>query len=161
VSTADAVTREVAWLCTSGDSLPALLKAQGGPFDVVQGYWPRTAPKNTRALYLVRTLIHDQRSANVRSMATYTFAARLLWPMLSSAGNAEAEQQALDNAIDKVIGRVQGPLFDKTHGNRFLSVAENPAYITVQITDPEQALGTDRVLRAEVGYSADDFEISN
>ena len=47
MSTADAVDREAAWLATSGDGLPALLVTAGGPFGVVQAYWPRTPGKRT------------------------------------------------------------------------------------------------------------------
>jgi hypothetical protein len=160
-STGDAVAREAAWLAASGDGLPALQAADGGPFDIVQPYWPRTAPTNKRALYLVRATIRDQRTANIRTMATYSFVAKLLWPMLSSSGSAEAEQQTFDDAVALLLTRINAPMLDKTHGGRFLSVGENPAYVEVVFDDPERLLAEGRVLRAEVRYSADDFEINN
>lgn len=161
MNTADAVAREVAWLTATGDGLPALLAADGGPFEVVQGYWPRVAPTNKHALYLVRATIRDERSANIRTMATHAFVAKLLWPMLASSGSAEAEQRAFDAAIDRLLTRINGPMLDKTHGGRFLSVGENPAYVEVVVDDPERMLAEGRVLRAEVRYSADDPEINN
>jgi hypothetical protein len=161
VRTADAVARETAWLSSSGDGLPALLKADGGPWDVVQGYWGRTPPTNRRGLYLVRQKTHVERSANIRTTPTYQFLLKAWWPMLASSGNAEEEQRSLDAAIDLVVTRIAGPLLDKTHGGRFHSVAENPAYIDVDFDDPERTLADGRVLRVEIRYSADDFEISN
>jgi hypothetical protein len=161
VSTGDAIEREAAWLTTSGDGLPALLKAAGGPFDLVQGYWPRTAAKNRRGVYVTRPRIHNERSASIRTMPTYTFVLKIVWPMLASSGSAEDDQRALDDALDLIVTRVAGPLMDKTHGNRFLSVAEKPAWVDVDVDDPERVLADDRVFRAVVTYSADDFEVSN
>jgi hypothetical protein len=161
VSTADAVAREAAWLRTSGDNLPALLKAQGGPWDVVHPYWGRTPPSNQRGLYLLRQKIHYERSANIRTMPTYQFLIKVRWPILTSTGSAEEEQQSLDNAIELVVARIAGTVLDKTHGNRFLSVAENPSYIDVDFDDPEHSLSDGRMLRADIRYAADDFEISN
>jgi hypothetical protein len=161
VSTGDAVARETAWLRTSGDGLPSLLKAQGGPWDVVHPYWGRTPPSNQHGLYVVRQKLHYERSANIRTMPTYQFLIKVRWPILTSTGNAEEEQQSLDDAIDLVVRRIAGPLLDKSHGNRFLSVAENPSYIDVDFDDPEHSLSDGRVLRAEIRYFADDFEISN
>lgn len=161
MSTGDAVAREVAWLTASGDGLPALLRSAGGPFEVVQGYWPRTAATNKRAVYVTRSRAHNERSANVRTMPTYTFVLKVVWPMLASSGSAEEDQQALDDALDLIVARVAGPLLDKSHGNRFLSVAEKPAWIDVDIDDPERALADGRIFRATVTYSADDFEVSN
>jgi hypothetical protein len=158
---ADAVAREVDWLTTTGDGLPALQAAAGGPFEVLQGRWPRTAPTNKRALYVVRLNAVDQRTANIRSMVTHQFVLKLLWPMTLSNGSAEDAQEAFDAAIDQVVTRINGPLLDKTHGNRFLSVAENPGNVRVDWDDPEQSLADGRVFRATVSYPADDFETNN
>lgn len=53
MTTADAVDRETAWLQTVGDSLPALLSTAGGPFDNVQGYYPRTPSMEQKTLYVM------------------------------------------------------------------------------------------------------------
>lgn len=158
MSTADAVTRETAWLQTSGDGLPALLASAGGPFDNVQGYFPRTPSMEQRSLFVMRQRIRQTRTENVRLMPHYPFLLRIWWPLLSADGSAEEEQQALDNAVELVVARVSGPEFDKTHGGRFLSVAENPRLIDVVFHDPMVTLMQRNTLICDVTYSADDLE---
>lgn len=160
MSTADAVTRETAWLQTSGDGLPALLATAGGPFDNVQAYFPRTPPMEQRSLFVMRQRINQPRVANVRLRSQYPFLLRIWWPLLSADGSAEEEQQALDNAIELVLERVSGPEFDKTHGGRFLSVAENPRTVSVVFHDPMVTLMQRNTLICDITYSADDLEIT-
>jgi hypothetical protein len=161
VDTADAVDRETAWLCTSGDGLPDLLADMGGPWDNIQAYWARTPATRQRSVYVLRRAIRDERTANIRRMPTYAFLLKIVWPISTSSGAAEKEQRALDAAINLLLTRIDGPMLDKTHGNRFLSVAENPRYVDVNYIDPEQTLSQVAALRAEITYSADDFEIND
>jgi hypothetical protein len=137
-----------------------LLSSASGPFDVIQGYWPRTPSTERRGLYVMRQRIRQPRFADVRLMSQYPFLLRLLWPMLDNTGSAENEQQALDNAVELVFQRVTGPPFDKTHGNRFLSVAENPRTLDAVFHDPERTIGQFGALICDVTYSADDPEIT-
>lgn len=159
MSTADAVDREVAWLQTSGDGLPALLVSAGGPWDNVQAYQPRTPGKRASNLYVLRRGIHEKRFANVRRMPTYEFVLKAVWPLSSGQGIAEADQRAFDAAVDLVLTRIGGLVGDKSHGGRFLSVAENPEYVNVRFADPEQTLGASE-FHAEITYYADDTEIT-
>jgi hypothetical protein len=158
VSSADAVARETAWLTSSGDGLPALLKQAGGPFDVVQAYWPRSQRAKQRSIFVLRRDINDERFSVARRMDTHEFVLRIVWPMLSGTGAAEDEQQALDDAIELVKVRVHGPLQDKTHGGRFLSVAENPSAIRVSFTDPAHTVDL-AYFEAEITYHGDDVEV--
>lgn len=156
----DAVDREVAWLRSSGDGLPALLKADGGPFQVIQARNARTPQTRQSGLYLTPARVNDARWGNARKLATFSFRASLWWPVgvtTVGVGIAEVEQQALDEAIGLLIDRVRGLMGDHSHGGRFLAVAEAPASteIDVQYTDPEQTL-SDGVLRAQVLYQAQD-----
>lgn len=160
MSTADAVDRETAWLQTSGDSLPALVKTAGGPFDNVQAYFPRTPSMEERSLYVLRRRINHPRTANVRLMPQFPFHLIVWWPILDGTGEAEADQRALDFAVDLVLARIAGPLLDKTHGGRFLSVAENPRVVDVEFADPELTIPSG-FLRADVTYSADDLETND
>ncbi len=162
MSTGDAVAREAAWLQSSGDTLPALLKPQGGPFDVVQAYWTRTPDVNARSLYVLRRRLGVPRTANQRIMPQHPFQLVVWWPVLDGTGSDEAEQQALDNAVDLTVTRINGlllPVMDKTHGGRFLSVAENPRLVDVEFTSPEVTL-PQGYLRADITYSADDLELN-
>lgn len=161
MGTADSVDREVAWLTTSGDGLPDLLSSVGGPWDNIQAYWARTAATRQKTVYVLRRTIRDQRTANIRRTPTHEFLLKIVWPIATSSGAAEKEQRALDSAVDLLLTRIDGPLMDKTHGGRFLSIAENPRYVDVTFLDPEQTLSQVAALRAEVTYSADDFEINN
>lgn len=159
VSTADAVDREVAWLA---DPSGGLLKAHGGPWDVIQAYWPRTPATRKTGVYVLRQRIRDQRVANQRKRPNYLFMLKLWWPIgATTAGTQEAEQEqrAFDAAIDLLLQRVRGSLADKTHGS-FLSVGEVPERedIQVHIYDPEQTLSSG-VLRAEMTYPGDDVDV--
>lgn len=158
--TADAVARETAWLVASGDGLPALLATAGGPWDTVQAYYPRTPYEQRRSIYVLRHRVEQKRFAAQRVMHTYPFRLILWWPILALDGSAEEEQQAFDNAIDLLLQRILGPLGDKTHGGRFLSVAEDPKISDVDFTDPEQTIPAMGGFRAEVTYSADDREVN-
>ncbi|MFL4491566.1 hypothetical protein ACJ6WD_09935 [Streptomyces sp. VTCC 41912] len=160
MSTADAVDREVAWLTTSGDGLPALLTSAGGPWGSIQAYQPRTPGRRNTYVIVLRRAIHDKRFANVRRMASYEFVLKLIWPLTSGQGRAEDDQRAFDAAVDKLLTRIDGLPGDKSHGGRFRSVAENPEYVTVRFVDPEQTMPPEAEFRAEVTYFADDIEIN-
>lgn len=164
MSTADAVFREAAWLKTTGDGLPSLPAAAGGPWKTIQGYWPglRWATQQT-GIYVLRTHLGDDRVASQRIRDSYEFNLKLVWPILTpTAPLAETEQQKFDNAIELLIQRIRGPVGDKTHGGRFLSVGEVPREppVTVVFADPEVTIPADKALRATVTYYADDLEIT-
>ena len=161
MSTADAVDREVEWLQAYGDGLPALLASAGGPFGVVQGYWARTPGKRTAGqLYVMRESITERRLANQKRMSTYDFVLKLVWPLTSGSGNAEGDQRDFDAAVDLVLLRIGGFLGDKSHGGRFLSVAEVPKWVSVHFEDPVATFPPEAEFRAQIHYSADDYEIS-
>ncbi|RLU81129.1 hypothetical protein CTZ27_33360 [Streptomyces griseocarneus] len=151
--------REVSWLTSSGDGLPALLVSAGGPWGNVQAYQPRTPGKRGTNLFVLRRQIHDRRFANIRRIPTYEFALKAVWPLSSGQGVAEADQRAFDSAVDKILARIDGFPGDKSHGGRFRAVAEDPQYVTVRFTDPEQTLGIGE-FHAEITYFADDFEVT-
>ncbi|MEU0940102.1 hypothetical protein [Embleya sp. NPDC005971] len=160
ITTATAVDREAAWLRTSGDGLPALLAVDGGPWDVVQAYMSRTPGQRKRQLYVVRERVEQPRTSVGRMMATHHFKLKIIWPMSSGDGNAEASQRAFDAALDVVLQRVAGFLGDKTHGGRFLSAAENPPRVTIDYEPVEQALQQQAgAFFATVSYACDDPEI--
>jgi len=160
VSTADAVDREAEWLRSAGDGLPALL-APAGPWDVVQGYVPRSPAQLQCSIYVTRSRLRDPRVANQRKRPAHSFRLRLLWPIGSTSTDrvAEDEQRAFDNAIDLLVQRVRGTVGDHTHGGRFLSVAEAPETdpVTVDFDDPMASILAG-ALTARVTYPADDNE---
>lgn len=159
--TADAVDREAAWLQTWGDNgLPALLAADGGPWDTVQPYYPRTPYEDKRTIYVLRHQLRQRRFATQRVIHTHAFRLICWWPILDGTGSAELEQQAFDTALDLLLQRILGPLGDKTHGGRFLSVGEADRLVEVDYTDPEQTVPNLGGMRAEVTYSADGREVN-
>jgi hypothetical protein len=160
VSTADAVAREAAWLSTTGDGLPSLLKSAGGPWDVIQAYRPRTPATQKTQLWVLRRRVATERFLEQRRIPTYHFHVAAWWPIgATSTGTAiaEAEQAALDAAIDLLIQRIEGYPSDKSHGGRFMSVAEAPAgsAIGVEFGDPDQGIAVG-AFSASIIYSADD-----
>ena len=159
----DALDREAAWLSASGDGLPALLRVDGGPFQLVQARWPRVQATRKTALYVLRSPSNTarvQRFAAERSMATHRFLLRLFWPLANGQGSAEDEQLAFEQAIDLVLQRVEGVFGDHTHGGRFLSAAEPPEPITVTDYDPARDMKAG-VFIAAVTYTADDPDFAN
>lgn len=158
MTTADAVDREVAWLSTSGDGLPALLASAGGPFTNIQAYWPRTPGRRNTNLYVLRRSFTLRRFANVRQMATHELVLKIVWPLQSGQGRAEDDQRALDAAIDKLVLRIAGFPGDKSHGGRFRSVAEDPPQVHVQFSDAAHTMSPEIEFLAEITYHADDPE---
>jgi hypothetical protein len=162
--TSTAVAREAAWLQVSTDSLPALQVADGGPFDVVQAYWPGNRLGTQQAgIYVTRKSIADQHPVSQRFRPQYLLELKLVWPVKQAVSPlAETEQQNFDNAIELLLARIRGPVGDKTHGGRFLSVAEVPeqAPVAVDFDDPETTIKAAKELRAIVQYHADDFEFN-
>lgn len=163
MSTADAVQREADWLraYSATDGLPALLKTNGGPFDVVQAYVPRTGGQRQARLYVTRAQLRVERFGFNRKINHHTFVLRLYWPQSSPTGQAESVQQAFDTAVDAVVQRVSGLFQDKTHGARFLSVAEDPTDIGVQFADPEASIQAKAELTALITYQADDQDYTS
>jgi hypothetical protein len=165
LNTETAVTRETAWLNTAGDGLPALTEPNGGPWDTITAYYPRTPYQERRTIYVMRHKIQQKRFGAQRVLHTYPFRLILWWPLLDREGSAEADAQLFDDAIDLLLQRILGPLGDKTHGGRFLSTGEgalgdgSASRVDVDYTDPEQTLLLGG-LRAEVSYSADDIEVN-
>jgi hypothetical protein len=153
MSTADAVARETAWLKTTGDTLPSLLTADGGPFNSIHGYMPRTPARRETAIYVLRRSVTISRFAHIRRMPTHAFNLVCDWPMTNTTGDAQAAQQAFDNAIDLVLQRIGGLVGDKTHGGRFLAVAEGTSELHVEFAHVHDALYT-----AQISYTADDAE---
>lgn len=153
--TADAVTREVAWLTTWGDNgLPALLTADGGPWDVVQAYYPRTPYEERTSIYVLRRQTQQRRLATQRIKQLYPFRLICWWPLRDVSGSAEVEQQNFDTALDLLLQRILGPLQDKTHGGRFLVTGEAERLVDITYTDPERTIPQMGGLRAEVTYTA-------
>lgn len=163
MSSADAVSREAEWLAAydAADGLPGLLKVSGGPFDVVQAYVPRTGAQRQSRLYVTRSSLRVERYGFNRKINHHAFMLRLYWPQSSPTGQAESVQADFDAAVDLVVQRISGLFQDKTHGARFLSVAENPADIDVQFTDPEATIQAKAELTATITYQADDQDYTS
>jgi hypothetical protein len=162
MSTADAVAREVAYLTTIGDSLPSLPSSAGGPWQVVQAYWPRTPAVNKTGVYVLRPLLDDQRASNQRIRPRYQMRLRLVWPVTTTTTSLlETAQSDFDAAVDLLVQRIRGPLGDKTHGGRFLSAGEVPRTVQVSWEDPEVTMGQFKQLRAQAVYSIDDLEVND
>ena len=155
----DALDREAQWL-TAVDDLPNL----NNVFEIIQARWPRTLQVKKRGLYVLHDspAAHNQRTTNQHTMTTFGIQLMIVWPFktTSAASPAETEQAGLDAAIDAVTARVFGELLDHTHGGRFLSVAEDPTRLTVDMSDAAQGVA-DFGWTARIRYTADDFETVN
>lgn len=158
VTTADAVDRETLWL-TAVDALPPLLVDNGGKWDIVNAYQPRTPAARKNQIWVLRRNIRMERFALVRKIPKYLFYLRCWWTLSNPTGSAEVDQRAFDAAVNDVLIRVNGlgePGADKTHGGRFLSVAEDPGLVEVAFVPPDTTLMPSAAFAAEITYWADD-----
>lgn len=176
ITSSDACDREAAWLSlpgTAADGLPSLLVIDGGPWDVVQAYVPRTPAVRKGQVFVTRSTMVLERLANVRSIFAYDFVLKLRWPLSNGAGNAESDQRAFDVAIHQLCMRIRGigpnqpGGSDKTHNGAFLQVAEGSEVthtmpgIRVQFVDPEQTITSGVDFQATVMYAADDRDFND
>jgi hypothetical protein len=76
----------------------------------------------------------------------------------NTTGNEEAENATFDLAVDQVLQRVLGLPGDKTHGGRFLSVAETPEYVSYVQEDPAISFPNRAGFVGTFTYYADDVE---
>jgi hypothetical protein len=168
VTTADAEAREAAWLATTTDTLPALLATAGGPFEIVQAFWPGAKFAARRnAVYVQRTRAIMPRFGGRRIMPGYQFLLKIVWPLKATvAGIAETEAQNLANAVELLLQRIDGLPGDKTHNGRFLSAGEGlegtslaGLHPVVDFLDPEVTIPQNGWLRAQITYPANDVEI--
>ncbi|HEY6021607.1 MAG TPA: hypothetical protein VIY48_17590 [Candidatus Paceibacterota bacterium] len=157
-STADAASREAAWLNSFGDGLPALTTANGGPWDLIQAYNPRTPGKRKNTIYVTRPEFRVDRFANIRQMAHYTFKLAMMFSLSNISGSEEIDQTNFDVAVDLVLQRILGLPQDKTHGGRFLAVAEKPEFVHFEQVDPVQTIVSNAAFIGSFTYHADDFE---
>ncbi|MGW1073134.1 hypothetical protein [Streptomyces sp. NPDC002537] len=75
-------------------------------------------------------------------MPSYEFVLKLIWPLSSGQGVAEADQWAFDAAVDELLARIDGFPDDKSHGGRFRAVAEDGEF------------------HSEIACSANDLEVT-
>lgn len=176
ITSADAVDRETAWLNLPGttqDGLPSLLKLNGGPWDAIQAYNPRTPAARKAQVFVTRTDLAVERLAHVRSIFAYDFLLKCRWPLSNGAGNAESDQRAFDVAIHLLCMRIRGVGpnqpggSDKTHNGAFLQVAEGSDVtrttpgIRVHFVDAEQTITSGLDFMATIMYAADDRDFND
>ncbi len=162
--TATAAAREAAWLNTTGDSLPWLPVSAGGPWEIIQAYWPGARfPSQKTGIYVLLKSSGDYFVAANRYRPQHLVTLKLVWPVRHNTSPlAETEQQNFDNAISLLRQRIRGPLGDKSHGGAFLSAAQVPQQnpLAVDYDDPETTIPAGQGLRATVSYHIDDQEFT-
>lgn len=126
MSYADAVAREVAWLNADLSALPVpiptLLKPTG-PFDLIKAFGrSEKARVPGRILFVSRERAPEYRLALQQKFHVHHFRLKIGWPV--RATTQETDLSNLDTALELLLTRIRGPIGDKTHGGRFLSVAE-------------------------------------
>jgi hypothetical protein len=164
-----AVTREAAWFTAdppaSFPSAPLLRKKTDptAPFDVVQGHRPRDEPRPGRnSLYVYLDPRKSQRQPIVASgemrEPRYFFIAHIVWSFQAASRLAEEAEQELENAIERVLTRIDGPYGDKTHGGAFANAgALGDEAVVEYAADPLDAIRTRGQVDVMVCYGASDF----
>lgn len=159
LNTDSVITRETAWLNITTDTLPALV-GTGAPFAVISAQFPRQKG-NLPAVRVTRSEFRTIPYATQQTFTRHAMRLRVWWPVLGS-GDAAAAATALDAALELLLQRVVGPVDEKKHGGRFMSVAEEKTGqpgVIVKITDPEVALAHGKALTADVLYVIDDLPV--
>jgi hypothetical protein len=160
MSYADALDSEEAWFTSSVAGLPALLEP-AGPFDVVSAGIKRLS-QAPRQLFLGHGPTTDRRqSKDSDRRVDHEIVALIFWPSTVASTRADEDQEALDDAVDKVLQRVRGPADDdSTHGGRWWHVGDarveppNPATI-LAFADVQGAVG--RGYSVAVRYSVTEW----
>lgn len=172
ITTADAVDREAAWLNTTvADGLPLLPDTAGGKWQLINAYVPRTPAARKNQMWVLRPRMQIEREGFIRSIAHYRFQLHLMWMLSNGNGGAETDQRAFDAAIHDLVMRIRGvppgvTAFnlngqpDKTHDGKFMSAAENPSVVDVEMIEPLPYM-TGASFAATVTYSADDFDFND
>jgi hypothetical protein len=167
--TADACSREAAWLNTVDGVLPSLPASAGGPWQFIGAYTQAAATRTQLpAIYVTRGNVQQIRVANQRVRPRYPMKLELHWPVRAttpgtSTSIAAAEAQNFDDAIELLRQRVTGPLGDKSHGGRFLSAAisaKGSPDIDVAYEKASETIPQAKELRACMSYWVDDYELN-
>lgn len=164
----DVVTREAAWFSVdppagwSGTTPPALSKANGGPFDTVQGYWTKV-PSRQRWLFVTCEGIKNDELDEFQAHreVLYNMLLTIYWSFEVGTGKLEDEQQNLHDAIDKVLIRLRGGITDHSHGGQFTAVAaggpEGDGRISLRLPSAYEQVTARQSLVAEIRYTATDW----
>jgi hypothetical protein len=153
--------REAAWLSSTGDGLPSLPASDGGPWDVIQAWQPGSKLNySLSGIYVWSRPVIDDRVSSQRIMPRNDIQLYCLWPVKNPVVPlAETAQEALKQATILLLLRVRGPVGDKSHGGRFLSVAES-VRPQAMLDNPQQTITKEGCLRQVVTYRADDYEVT-
>lgn len=164
----DAVQRETDWLTDiTTVGLPVLLASEGGAWDLVLPYGRANGTVSpARVLFISRVSGTDARfTIGAQRIQAHQFLVSAEWPVRASS-NPQADLAAFDAAIETVLIRIRGLVGDKTHGSRFLSVAEGheatggqtsaPARIDIDIDAPALAIANSKVT-ARISHVAVDL----
>lgn len=114
---------EQAWYETdlTASGVPALLKAQGGPFDIVASHVRRLAQARAQ-LYLTHGPTTQARGAKAGVRLDHQVIALVLYAAVGAGARAHVDQDSLEAAVGRVVARVLGPAGDVDHGGRWFRV---------------------------------------
>lgn len=101
--------------------VPHLLRADGGPFDVVTPHVRRLSQANHQ-LYLTHGPTREGRGAKNMVRLDHEVVAIILWSALGAGAREQVDQANVEAAVAKVVARVLGPDGDVGHGGRWFSI---------------------------------------
>lgn len=121
---ADALAVEEAWFTSPLVGVPVLVAEDGGPFDIVAAQVRRLSQAR-RQLFLGHGPTTSARGSKTGDrFVTHEVVALVFWSAPGAGGRAHEDQASLDEATERVLARVRGPVGDYTHGGRWWSVGE-------------------------------------
>jgi hypothetical protein len=162
---AEAVVREAEWLALANVAgVPDLAAANGGPFTTIAPYFNRRLAQSERQLWVMREEGARRRgaTAGVRRH-DHSFALVVLWRQRNA--DLAGEMRALDDAVGKLLRRLEGPAGDVSHGGRFDEVGGGDGFrVTYPSADELANPSLDQpggqaamILRVTVRYQATDY----
>ncbi len=131
----DVLERETAWYLQAVPGLPVLVGDPDGPFHVVASQ-VRRLTQHRNQLYLgILSSVEGRGSKNGARRIDHEITALVLWGRRQSGARAHVELDALDDALERVVQRVQGTPELPKHDGRWWMVSpttvEFPAPTTI------------------------------
>lgn len=140
----DVLEREEAWYRQVVPGLPVLVDAPDAPFAIVASQVRRLAQHRNQLYLGILTSTEGRGSKNGGRRIDHEVTALVLWGRRQSGARAHVELDALDDALERIVQRVQGTPELPNHDGRWWMVSST----TVEFPSPMTILAFSDVVGA-------------
>lgn len=121
MSYASFLDTEAAWFAEDLPGVPALTKADGGPFDIVTPHVRRLSQVRAQ-LYLSHGTTRQAKGSKALVRLDHEVIAVVLMAATGAGTREHIDQASTEEAVSKVVARIIGPAGDVGHGGRWFKV---------------------------------------